>query len=186
MRRFPRSAFLIVLVALWSVSEESAAQDLVPAEPFLQRGFRELQLGTPYLTVQTALEADFYFNYRGEPDVSLAPGNGGEVIDTDGRGYVSRGLFQFQDGALYIIALYLDRQRLDYFQLYNRLQDRYGPPLDLNPQRAVWQDRLTRIELERPLTVRYLDLETFEVRRRERRALEAIEDMTREQFLEEF
>lgn len=154
--------------------------------PVLQRGYRALQLGDSYQAVEQALRRDFNFNYRGAPDVSLAPDSNERVIDTRGRGYVERGLFQFQEGELYIMALYLDRARLDYFQLFEQLRRRYGDPMDLDPRRAVWEDETTRIELERPLTVRYLDLAAFEARRRERRELQALEDMTREQFLEDF
>lgn len=152
----------------------------------LLRGYREILLGSSYEQVQDLLRRDHSFEYRGEPDVSLAPGTGEYVIDSRGRGYVRRGLFQFQEGQLYIIALYLDTQRLDYFQVYNQLQERYGPPADLDPRRAYWEDEATRIELERPLTVRYLDLDVFTRRQRERDDFRALEDLTREQFLENF
>ncbi|MEX2442873.1 MAG: hypothetical protein WD492_04685 [Alkalispirochaeta sp.] len=152
----------------------------------LRRGFRDLLLGTPFSQVQQLLEGDPAFQYRGEPDVSLRLTDGGTVIDTRGRIYMDRGIFQFHEDRLFSIALYLDRSRLDYFQLYERFRGRYGEPVDLDPQRALWEDRRTRIELERPLTVKYLDLETFRARRRDTRTQEAAEDIAREQFLEEF
>lgn len=182
----PPVAVLLAAVFMSVVFVPVAQSQDIDPDSFLLRGYRDILLGTPYDTVQQLLMEDPGFAYRGEPDISLAPGGEDRVIDTRGRGYMSRGLFQFQNGNLYIIALYLDRRRLDYFQLFNQLQNHYGPPGDLDPQRAIWEDGVTRIELERPLTVRYLDLQTFEERRRERRALEALEDMAREQFLEHF
>ena len=136
--------------------------------------------------IDPVLQSDPAFQYRGEPDVSLRLSDGGSVIDTRGRVYVDRGIFQFHEEQLFAIALYLDRSRLDYFQLYEQFRDRYGEPFDLDPRRALWEDQQTRIELERPLTVRYLDLETFEARRRDSRTEQAAEDITRERFLEEF
>jgi len=170
-------------VSLLSAQEAGTQAD---AEVPLRRGFRDLLLGTPFNQAQEFLQSDPAFQYRGEPDVSLRLSDGGTVIDTRGRVYMDRGIFQFHEEQLFSIALYLDRSRLDYFQLYEQFRDRYGEPIDLDPQRALWEDQRTRIELERPLTVRYLDLETFEARRRETRTEQAVEDITRERFLEEF
>lgn len=152
----------------------------------LRRGFRDITLGMPFAAVQQALGRDAGFDYRGEPDVSMRLSDAEQVIDTRGRVFVDRGIFQFAEGSLYSFSLYLDRSRLDYFQVFNQLSQRYGDPVELDPQRAFWQDRATRIELERPLTVRYLDRAVFEERRQAQRTLEAVEDVTREQFLEEF
>ncbi|TVR70421.1 MAG: hypothetical protein EA427_05905 [Spirochaetaceae bacterium] len=188
VRRLFYGLFPCLLVVFLGTATLPAQEepDIAPIDPALQRGYRELQLGDSYAAVEETLQRDPNFDYRGAPDVSLAPGTNDRVIDTRGRGYVERGLFQFQEGNLYIMALYLNRGRLDYFQLFNQLRQRYGDPRDLDPHRAIWEDQMTRIELERPLTVRYLDLATFEARRRERRELQALEDLTREQFLEDF
>jgi len=108
------------------------------------------------------------------------------VIDTRGRMYMDRGVFSFHNGGLFSISLYLSRQRLDYFQLFDQLSRRYGDPGDLDPERAIWEDERTRIVLERPLTVRYLDLEALRERRGRAETTEALEEVGREQFLEEF
>lgn len=178
----------VVILLLFSAAFSALAQETLDggAEPSLRRGFREILLGTPFERTQELLQADAAFQYRGEPDVSLRLSDGGNVIDTRGRVYMDRGIFQFHEGQLFSIALYLDRSRLDYFQLYEQFRDRYGEPVDLDPQRAFWEDDVTRIELERPLTVKYLDLETFQARRQNTRTQEAAEDVAREQFLEEF
>jgi hypothetical protein len=176
MKWSPIVAFLLVTATL--VAQDSAVA--------LRRGFREVELGLPFGTVQELLAADPAFAYRGEPDVSMRISDGESVIDTRGRIWIDRGIFQFHDGSLTSITLYLDRTRLDYFQLYEQLRDRYGEATDLDPRSTVWEDGRTRIRLERPLTVSYLDLETYLQRRQDQLTLEAIEDATRQQFLEEF
>lgn len=152
----------------------------------LRRGFRETQLGSSLQQTQETLQADSAFYYRGPADVSLLPSDGEYVIDSTGRGFVERGLFQFYEGELYSIAIYIDRRQLDYFQLFEQLRGRYGDPMDLDPQRAIWEDGTTRIQLERPLTVRYLDLITFLDRRNETRRLDSAAATSRDQFLSEF
>lgn len=158
----------------------------ISSQEVLQRGFRALTLGLPFETLQDRLKEDSFFFYRGEPDVSMHLTSGEYVIDVRGRRYLERGLFQFHQGELYIITLYPNRQLLDYFQIFERLRSRYGEPRDLDNRRAFWEDGTTRIELERPLIVRYLDLERFLERRQERQIREALEDVSREQFLESF
>lgn len=158
----------------------------VEAQEPLQRGFRAIQLGISQDQAGELLIEDPSFLYRGQPDVSIALTRNEPVIDTRGAGFVSRGLLQFTDDRLYILTLYLNQQQLDYFVMYEQLRERYGEPQELDPQRSLWDDGRTRIELERPLTIRYIDLDVFEQRRQERRTLRATQAVTREEFLQNF
>lgn len=175
---------VVVTTVLLSVLGLSVmAQD---AGLVLRRGYREIVLGMEFEATQSALQAESSFFYRGPADVSLLPSDGEYMIDSTGRGYIDRGLFQFHEGRLYSIAVYMNNRRLDYFQLFEQLRGRYGDPIDLDPDRAIWEDGATRIQLERPLTVRYLDLETFLDRRNETGRLDSAARMSRDDFLSEF
>lgn len=171
-----------VAVTLWFIAVAAVSAQ----EGGLRRGYRAVELGMSFDAAQQALRQDAGFAYRGEPDVSLRLSDGQSVIDSAGNGFIRRALLQFASGELYILALYLDRQYLDYFALFGALRERYGDPDELSPDRALWRDERTRIELERPLTVRYLDIERFEQQRGQRRAERALLDLNRERFLEEF
>lgn len=177
-----RSRLIVTILGLLVVTAVSAQDEGIS----LRRGFREIVLGSDFDTTETAIIGDGAFAYRGRPDISLSLSREDTVIDTRGRGYVDRALFAFHNDRLFSISLYLQQQRLDYFQVFNQLSERYGDPATLDPERALWEDGRTRIELERPLTVRYLDVETFRARRDEARNRQAIEDITREEFLDEF
>lgn len=171
---------VVFIVAFSSILVTVAAQ-----EP-LQRGFGAIQLGITQDQADALLMDDPNFLYRGQPDVSIALTRNEPVIDTRGAGFVARGLLQFNDDQLYILTLYLNQQQLDYFVLFEQLRERYGDPQDLDPQRSLWDDGRTRIELERPLTIRYIDLNVFEQRRQERRTLRAAQSVSREEFLQNF
>ena len=171
-----------VAVALCMV----VAGGLGAQEVQLRRGYRAIELGISFEAAQQALPQDAGFAYRGEPDVSLRLSDGQSVIDSAGNGFIDRALLQFGSGELYILALYLNRQDLDYFALFGTLRERYGDPIELSPSRALWRDERTQIELERPLTVRYLDIQRFEEQRGQRQVERALQDLNREQFLEEF
>ncbi len=183
-RRSISLAAVIVSVVLFSNGGLSVFAQDNPVD--LPRGFRDILLGLDFSTVERRVSEDNAFSFRGRPDVSLALSDGEPLIDTNGRGYVGRGVFAFHENRLFSISLYLATDRLDYIQLYNQFTGKYGNPADLDPQRAIWDDGRTRIELEKPLTVRYLDVSVFEERRRASRSAGAVEDMTRRQFLELF
>lgn len=177
--------FLVILF-LVVASVAAQTQDRESTSPQLARGFRDIQLGMEYPAAEEAIAGDTAFTFRGRPDVSIALGDGEPTIDTNGRTFVRRGVFSFHQRRLFTFSLYLSTQRLDYLQLYNQLRGRYGEPDDLDPRRAIWEDDVTRITLERPLTVTFLDREAFEERRDADRRDEALEDIAREDFLELF
>ena len=134
---------------------------------------------------KSALIGDPNFRYRGDPDVQFLPITELPLIETEGRAFVSRGVFQFHGGVLSVISLMLDRTRLDYFTVYRGLVERYGEPTRLDPGQAVWENELTRIALERPLTVKYIDVPTLTTIIEAGRMEEALDEVTRQQFLDQ-
>ncbi|TVR89031.1 MAG: hypothetical protein EA428_10960 [Spirochaetaceae bacterium] len=127
-----------------------------------------------------------YFSYRGDPDVSLIPRERTPFIDTAGAGFVRRGMFQFHNDELYTIILNLNPSIMDFYTMYTTMTERYGEPLRLDPSHVVWEDELTRISLERPLTVKYLDIEIFHTLRQAGEIEQSLRTLSRESFLEEF
>lgn len=155
-------------------------------ESTLRRGFRDIQLGSTFQEAQERLASEGAFAYRGEPDLSMSLSRSESVIDSEGRGFVDRGLLQFSSDRLYILTLYLDQTQLDYFQMFEQLVSRYGDPPELTPRWARWEDDRTRIELERPLTVRYLDRQVLQELGSRVGIERAIGSEERDRFLEEF
>lgn len=176
------NALLVLLVCISSVA---AGQSVSEPERPLQRGFSSVTLGMGLDAVKQMLQQDDFFRYRGDPDVSLIPSTNTPLIDAAGRAYIRRGLFQFRENQLYLISLVLDGGRIDYFSVYESLVRQYGEPDSLSPQLTVWTDDQTRISLERPLTVKYTDVTTFDAIVEEGQMLEALEDISRDLFLEQ-
>jgi hypothetical protein len=63
---------------------------------------------------------------------------------------------------------------------------KYGDPARLDPAEAVWEFPGVRLSLERPLSVKYLDSERFEALRLQGQAGEALSEVSKKAFLEEF
>ena len=136
-------------------------------------------------SAKTALGVDPNFDYRGDPDVSLLPSSGLPVIETAGAAFIDRAILQFTDDQLYILTLMLNRDRLDYYGVFTEFSDRYGDPDRLDPGQSVWLSDEVMLQLERPLTVKYVERVLFDAVVDSGIQDESLESMTREQFLEE-
>jgi len=154
--------------------------------PRIPRSYRGISLGMSPEKVKDLLLQDPWFNYRGDADVSLLERPRASLIDAGGSLFIRRGLFQFENDALSAILLELNPQTVDWFTVYTTLEERYGNPVDMNPQKAWWEDGSTRLALERPLTVKYLDLSVFEAAIAENKDRAAWRAKAREEFLDEF
>ena len=136
--------------------------------------------------VKAALQQDPYFNYRGDPDVSFLPLSDQTLIECEGTSYIERAYFQFSEKKLFTITLVLDSTQIDHYSLFTRLSEKYGPHSELNPSRVLWHFAAVDFSLERPLTVRYIDRKAFEAQRTRGTAKEALDDISRRRFLEQF
>jgi len=154
-----------------------------PAGP---RGFRGVELGMGLEQVKARLAADALFGYRGDPDVSLLPTPQQSLIECSGISWVRRAFFQFHEDRLLSIILVLDDRRLDYYTLYETLNRKYGGSTRLDPSEAVWEFPGVRLSLERPLSVKYLDSGRFDALREQGQAGEALSEISKQKFLEEF
>jgi len=172
------AAAACALYAAWGAPAE--AQEASP------RGFRGVELGMALEQVKAKLAADALFGYRGDPDVSLLPSPQQTLIECSGVSWVRRAFFQFHEGRLLSIILVLDDRRLDYYTLFETLRSKYGGPARLDPAQAVWEFPGVRLSLERPLSVKYLDSGRFEALREQGQAGEALSEVSKKAFLEEF
>jgi len=171
--------WLIPLLAVALIPRLEAQAALTP-------GFDVFRLGMNLQELKAALKNNSFFLYSGEPDVTLLTRPNTNLIDVPGITYFSRGVFQVVDGRLYSIALELNPEQVDYFGLYTTLTKKYGEPTALDPSSARWEDASVRLSLEKPLTVKYIDMPVFQRLQKEGRAQTALQALTRDKFLENF
>jgi len=164
MKRIYAIGLCGLFLALLASPPGVAAQEMNgwEGQSALPRHFREIWLGMGLDDLRDALLRDALFNFRGDRDVSFVPTRSESLIETAGSSFVQRAFFQLRDGALFIMSLTLNTGLMDHHSMFTRFVERYGEPTSLNPCEAVWDDGNTRIALERPLTVRYIDLAVFD------------------------
>lgn len=177
---------MFILMLLFLASSSLFAQVSIQPQNSIPDRFDSIVLGAPLETVKLALQNNTFFNYRGDPDVSLAPIDRQPIIVSLGLGFMEEGVFQFKDERLYSITLRIDKDQIDYFTMYDFFSEKYGDPNYLDPQQSYWEQEGRRMVLERPVVVKYLDMDVFNRIREEGVAVEAIGEYSRELFLDSF
>lgn len=148
--------------------------------------YRSVKLGMHIDAVKEALKADAVFGYRGERDVSLLPTENRSLIESAGSYFISRSWFQFYKDNLYTMIFKLNTDTVDYYSVYSKFCEKYGEPASINPQRAVWEDEHTRVVIERPLIVKYIDLTVFNELISQSTTEKAAAETNRQNFIDGF
>ena len=162
-------------------------RSLVPENPEpAPRQFRSLSLGQGLDALKEALIRDGLFNFRGDRDVSFLPLREETLVETTGNSFIRRAHFQLADGLVYIMSFTLDTRLIDHYSVFTSFLRRYGEPVSLSPGEAVWESDETRVSIERPLTIKYVDRTVFDRLVEESRELRNWHQMLREDFLVEF
>jgi hypothetical protein len=171
---------------------ENAApvEDAPPREDAaeLPRSYRGISLGMSLADLKTALQHDGLFNFRGDRDVSFLPASAQSqnLVETTGPSFIRRAFFQLRDDELFIMGYALHTGLVDHYSVFTGLKEKYGEPSYLDPQQAVWETGTTRISIERPLTVKYIDMRIFNELIGESALIESAETKRRQEFLDEF
>ena len=161
-------------------TEQTNGTAPLPAE------YRGIQLGMNIDAAKEALKKDAVFGYRGERDVSLLLTENRSLIESAGSFFISRSWFQFYKDNLYTMIFKLNTDTVDYYSVYSKFCEKYGEPASINPQRAVWEDTHTRIVIERPLIVKYIDLTVFNELLSQSTTEKAASDTNRQNFIDGF
>ena len=172
------------LIFIFAFSSELAAQE-TQSEP-LPRQFRELSLGMGLDDLKENLIKDTLFNFRGDRDVSFLPVREQSLVETNGSTFIRRAFFQLRDGQVFIMAFSLNTLIVDYYSIFMQFQEKYGQPAYLDPMTAVWETEETRIAIERPLTVKYIDKVVFDDIVNESGLRESDQVRQRQEFLNDF
>jgi hypothetical protein len=175
---FPYLFLLIFVFALFPVYAQES--------PELPRHFRELSLGMKLDDLKASLLNDDYFNFRGDRDVSLLPVREQSLVETTGSLFIRRAFFQLRDGEVFIMSFSLNTDIIDHYSVFTQFVEKYGQPSFLDPRSAIWETDETRIAIERPLTVKYIDKVVFNDIVNESGLLESSRVRLRQDFLNEF
>ena len=140
-------------------------------------------------TVKQKLKENSDFGYHGDKDVSLLPGENRVLIETDAEsgysfGFLERCWFQFYNDKLYVITININKEKMDHYSIFNSLCKKYGNPDSVSPEKSVWANENISMSLERPLTLKYIDIKTFTELQNNSLVKPSGKEITREMFLD--
>jgi hypothetical protein len=186
MRRFFISLFMFIFSLL--CIRPIPAQPAPDGASFRSaiRLFRDFRLGLTLDEVKSRLAGDPYFNYRGDPDVYFLPVKEQLLIECSGNLFIHRAYFQFVDQRLFTFILDLDGTKVDYFTMLTALSEYYGDYVSFSPQAVVWEKGGVRLALEKPLTVKYIDVAVFNRLKDKGKAQESAQEKSLREFIGEF
>jgi hypothetical protein len=152
----------------------------------LPRQYRSLSLGMGLDELKDALTKEALFQFRGDRDVSFLPIREQSLVETTGMTFIKRAFFQLRDGKVFIMAFSLNTEIIDHYSMFTQFVKKYGQPTYLDPSVAVWETDDTRVAIERPLTVKYIDRAVFNEIVNESGLIESGHVQLRQDFLDEF
>jgi len=177
--------FLFFIFSLF-IPVSAMSQEASAPEGGLPRQFRLLSLGMSLDDLKGNLLSDDLFNFRGDRDVSFLPAREQSLVETTGSSFIRRAFFQLRDGEVFIMAFTLNTEIIDHYSVFTQFSEKYGQPSYLDPRVAVWETDETRIAIERPLTVKYIDKIVFDDIVNESGLVESNQVRLRQEFLDEF
>jgi hypothetical protein len=194
MRRYPHfhlisTLFLMLFLlppALIPAQEDLSQTDQSGQTAELPRQFRQLVLGMGMDDLKANLVSDDYFLFRGDRDVSFLPARDQSLVETTGVSFIRRAFFQLRDGKVFIMAFALNTEIIDHYSVFMQFVGKYGQPSYLDPRISIWETDETRIAIERPLTVKYIDKAVFNDIVSESGLIESGQVRLRQDFLNEF
>jgi hypothetical protein len=145
----------------WITLPEPRQDRAEPPAETLPREFRGISLGMGLEDLKTALQRDGLLHFRGDRDVSFLPSGEQNLVETTGFSFIRRAFFQLREGQVFIMAFALDPALIDHYSVFTTFVKKYGEPVRLDPKQAVWETGDTRVSIERPLTVKYIDMKVF-------------------------
>lgn len=185
--------YKIILMLFFSLqlplmlASQERVENTPAGEAELSSGFQNIVLGLSMDEVKDRLRGNPFFDFRGDPDISMLYRPQESLIECKGFSYLERAFFQFYDDRLYSIAILLDDTKIDHYTMFTTLNNKYGLPRELDPAVSVWYSDLVRMSLEKkPLTLKYLDVQTFTDIIGAAEVEENWNAQSREKFLENF
>jgi hypothetical protein len=178
------SLSLLLIAPLFAPPLE--AQDALP------RAFQGLSLGMSRDALKTALGENALFRVKEAQDdlltISVISPGDENTLEVDGvpRGFIRRAFFELNDEQVFTMSFVMDAALVDHYSVFMSLVNKYGEPSFLDPKRTVWESDETWVAIERPLTVKYIDLGVFNTLITDANAQQSASEQRREDFLNEF
>jgi hypothetical protein len=158
----------------------------------LPRTFQGISLGMSRDALKATLNESSLFRTKEAQDdlltLSAISPSDENTLEMDGvpHGFIRRAFFELHDEQVFTMSFVMDTALVDHYSVFMSLVNKYGEPSFLDPKRTVWQSDETWVAIERPLTVKYIDLSVFNALIADAYTQQSANAQRREDFLNEF
>ncbi|MDR1326063.1 MAG: hypothetical protein LBK00_08515 [Treponema sp.] len=186
LQRSPLISLPLFLVLFLSVPSLEAQNTALP------RTFKGISLGMSRDTLKTALSENNLFRVKEAQDdlltMSAISPSDENTLEVDGipHGFIRRAFFELHNEQVFTMSFVMDTALVDHYSVFMSLVNKYGEPSFLDPKRTVWENNETWVAIERPLTVKYIDLGVFNALIADAHTQQSANAQQREDFLNEF
>ncbi len=123
-------------------------------------GFNDIKLGTSKQATIDVLKDSAIINLpRKYQELDISEETAGNFISIEENKYFKSGYFLFKDDALYSITLRFQDNQVDFLDLLEALNEKYGTGSFMDANTVAWENARTQLILERPATIKYMRTE---------------------------
>jgi hypothetical protein len=141
-------------------------------EQMIARGYRGVELGMHIDKVREVLKKDRLLEIDIRTDFGDMDEEPYHMIRARNVPYINSIYYQFGTTEsvkkqLFAIIIHFNKEYNDFHYLMNKMKKKYGEPSLLTPTTANWENNKTKIILNSPSTVKYIDIELYRTMQRE-------------------
>lgn len=133
----------------------------IPGAP-LPDGYAGYKFGMSRMKVLELIKADTNLRAWDADFIEGFEKEDWSVLSAVGPPHLNQAWFVFDDKSeLWCVALYFNPVRYSYFEVAKVLKKKYGQPALLGQDMTIWQNKRIRLQLEKSLHLKYIDLVRF-------------------------
>ncbi len=140
--------------------------------PALTRGYRGIKLGMKLDNVRKILKKDRLLEIDIRTDFGDLDEEPYHILKARNVPYITSVYYQFGTTKsikqqLFAIIIHFNKEYNDFFRLFEKMKKKYGKPNMFTPNMATWHNKTTKIILNSPATVKYIDIQLYRTMQRE-------------------
>jgi hypothetical protein len=183
--RIYKSLIIILFLSVFFPFSTLDMHSIDSAKENLSEGFGGIILGMNKDQVKKILENSKDFNMKKEEILSMRLEPDTDIISTEGAGFINFAYFHFYKEELYQIFFLINEEKIGYYYLLKRLTNRFGPPKNFSPKKALWSNSKVQIVIEKPCSIKYILLPAWNDIIKKDQTSDTVLEQQREKFVDD-
>ena len=175
--------FIIYISILINLYSQKADSNLNSEESPFPLGFLSIKLNMNKENVIVRLSKESIFDTSDQEKLSFRNEPDKEILKIRGINFIKMAYFHFYNDILFQITLDLDMNKISYYDVLIKLQNKYGKPIKFTPETANWENNTIKLSLQRPVILKYISINISKELLEESKESSNFYKISREKFL---